>query len=343
MDNVEECINEFLNYFLTVHHEEYSTLFDNLDVFLDLMYYVRDEINDFSTKYSEIDDFTTMTKMNLFEKVKLINTFYSSHGITFDFDELINKGIFNPLFVLNEEDNLQNNAHFVQGMSIVKGDYKSIDVYDNGLLTDAVIWFHETVHYRNQIKNNINHVVDLFSEVTAFAEEFIFIDYLEKIGFSKDANFIKAFELKNFRNIVIDGIYVTKVYLTYITFGKVTKENYNMLFTDEYYEDTLYIFIKEINDNPTIIFTLIWYTIACILSICMYGSYKKDANYFDTIEKLNLDMENFDVTGFLNVMGLTGYDEESKEKIKDGFDIIKKEIGDYYENKRVQWVKCNFR
>lgn len=317
----EKKINEFLNDFFLHYHPRKRLLFENLKNIYSLISYLHDNMEPLEV---EDIDFREGRESNLEEKINLIEDFYKSIGITFDFNKIIQDGTFEIIRTNSLDDIL--NFELTSGHNNYHGDHKSIEVYNNGLLTDSIIWVHEISHYRNQTDNGRGEVNDILTELLAFTESFIYADYLEKQGYQKEATMFKISEYKNLHNVIQLADGYVRIYLLYFLLGEVSKENYNYLFKeDDTYENALNIFENIKNQGKDIILTILWYSIG-VISIYNYERYKKDNNYIEKIKELNDKIQtNITLEEALKIIDIS-LDENSLKTIGELINSFNKEL-----------------
>lgn len=316
----EKEINEFLNKFFLHYHPRRPLLFENIKGIYTLISYLNDNMEPLEL---EDIDFREVKEATLEEKINLIEDFYKSIEVPFDFNKIIQNGTFeiirtNPLYdILNYE--------LIRGSNNYYGEYKSIEVYNNGLLTDSIIWIHEISHYRNQTEDGRGQVNSLLTELLAFTESFIYVDYLENQGYKKEAIAFKISEYKNFYNIIKAAYLSVRIYLLYFLLGEISKENYKYLYKeDESYEKALNVFENLKEQAQDKIFTIIWYSIGAI-SMYNYEKYKEDNNYIEKLKELNDKIESMTLEEVLKIMDIK-LDRESLSKIHEAINKFKNRI-----------------
>ena len=286
----EKETNNFLNDFYKHNYLEKKTLFENLKNIYALISYLYNNMKELEL---ENIDFREGREASLEEKIHLIEDFYKKIGVPFDFNKIIADGTFevirtNPLddILDHELTNGKNNYH---------GNHKSIEVYNNGLLTDSIIWVHEISHYRNQTDNERNEVNDILTELLAFSESLIYTDYLESQGYKRESVMFKILEYKSLHIAIKLAYPSVRIYLLYFLLGEVSKENYLFLYKeDEDYEYALNAFDVLKEQDHDAIFTIIWYSIGAI-SMYNYEKFIEDNNYIEKIKLLN-DKIQTDIT-----------------------------------------------
>lgn len=337
---LENKINLFLNEFLCFHHKRNNLLFDNLDIFLVLAYLFEDETKEFLENNKHRLNFDLLMTIDFKEKMDLIKSFYKEIEIDFNLDVVINNGVLDVVTTdTNEVVKNRDYKSLLSGVNNYIANFKSIEVYNNGLVTDAVILVHELSHYRNQPNGGRNQINNLLTEALAFTEELIFLDFLEKNGYFYESHILKYMELDNFFKMLEILYPLLNLYLVYDKTGFISKENYEFIFeNNENYEDCLEDFIKIIDKNPDEIFERIWYLVASVLSIYMYISYKDDKYYIEKIKKLNNNLNSLDINECLKLIGFDNDDgyltKDNINKIIESFDKFKLELVGVKEYKR---------
>lgn len=317
----EENINNFLNNFFKFNYHRKQMLFDNIKNIYALISFLNYNMEELEI---EEDDFRLGTEANLTEKINLIDNFYKSIGVDFKLDKIMEDGTFEILRTNPLDDIL--NYELITGHNYYHGEHKSIEVYNNGLLTDSIIWVHEISHYRNQTDISRGQVNDLLTELLAFTESFIYVDYLEKQGYKKEAIMFKISEYKNLYNIVKVAYSSVKIYLLYFLIGEISKENYKYLYKEEdSYDNAIDVFEQLRRRDQDAIFTIIWYSIATI-AIYNYERYKIDNNYIEIIKELNNKIQT-DITleAALKIIDIKP-DSESLNKILNSINTFKSRL-----------------
>lgn len=278
----EKSANDFLNDFYKYNHPRKEILFNNLKniyVLISFLY------NNMEPLELEDIDFREGTEANLSEKINLIEDFYKTIGVQFDFNSIIADGTFeivrtNPLYDIYDSELTRGNNKYC-------GEHKSIEIYNNGLLTDSIIWVHEISHYRNQTDNKRGQVNDILTELLAFTESLVYVDYLEKKRYKKEGVMFKISEYKNLYNVINIAFLSVRIYLLYYLLGEVSKENYKYLYKeDDTYEKALKVFEGLKKQDQDAIFTIIWYSIGTI-SLYNYEMFKENIAFIEKIKKLN--------------------------------------------------------
>lgn len=278
----EERINDFLKDFFGKYYDDNKILFDNLKNIYSLISFLNNNL-----KRLEIDepDFRKTTKATFIERKKLIDDFYKSISVSFSFEDIIKNGTLEIMKtnMLCEAGNFE----LTYGNNCYEKGHKVINVYNNGLITDSIIWIHEISHYRNQPDKKRGQVNDLLTELLAFTEEFIYVDYLEEQGYKKESYAFKVSEYKNLCYFLEVAYYSVRIYLLYFLLGEVSEENYKTLYGEvDSYDTSIDVFENLRKKDQDGIFITLYYSIG-IMAIYNYQRYKEDNGYMENLNKLN--------------------------------------------------------
>lgn len=344
--NIEESANTFLKSFLDATYNDNKILFDNMQNIYALISFL---YNNMQYLDVEIQDLRTSTRKDYVAKSKLINDFYKNIGINFVMNDIERDGTLNILNTNTPSEATHNQIYFGNNNYVITEEFyidpktkekiityrvfhKTINVYNNDLLTDSIIWVHEISHYKNQPPEKRDKVNDILTELVAFTEELIYTDYLKQIGYEKEATMFNIEEYKNLHNYINCSHYVIKITLLYYLLGKVSKESYFLLYkNDKDYDKALKIFDEEKNKNQNIIFLSLYYSIG-IISFYNYIEYKKDPNFLEKIKKLNKEiMTDISLEEALKIINIS-LNEESLNRILENINIFRDSL--LKENKK---------
>lgn len=297
---IEKSANRFLKSFFDATYNNNKILFNNMPniyILVEALYKTMKELE------IEHTDIRTTKRADFFTKIDIMKKYYEKMNIDIDLDAVYNTGVFNikdtniPETATHKELYTGYNSYIrtkqiyideeTKEKTVIQKTNKAVEVYNNNLLMDSVIWIHEISHYRNQPLEKREETNDILTELIAFTEELIYVDYLEEIGYEKEAQTFLLEEYKNLYNINYISYYVIRITLLYFLLGEVSKENYKLLYKeDEDYDKSLQIFNTEKNKNQEIIFLILHYTVGT-LSIRNYIKYKEDPAFYTKIEELN--------------------------------------------------------
>ena len=343
----EKSANSFLKGFFDIEYNKNKLLFSNLGNIYSLITFLccNIEVLDMETP-----DLSCRTRKGLVEKLKLIEGFYKSMKIDFNIEDIVKNGTFNIISTNNPDEATfskiysGNNNYTIteesytdsktnQKIITYKEYHKTINVYNNDLVTDSIIWVHEISHYRNQPSIKRGEVNDILTELVAFTEELIYIDYLKRVGYEEEANMFAVADYNNFYYFLTRSYYIIRIVLLYYSLGEISKESYKMLYgKDEDYKKSLNIFFKEIQVNRKSIFTLLYYSVGAI-SMYNYTEYKKDPTFFAKVQELNnaLLTNSASLENSLKIINIS-LNEESLNRILENINIFRDSL--LKENKK---------
>lgn len=335
-NTIEKEINQFLKNLFNTSYNENKIFLNNLKNIYILISFIYDNLEklDIDTK-----DLRNTTRKDYVEKTQLINDFYKSLGINFKVNDIEKNGTLNiletnePIDATSQLTYGNNNYIFYERRSfnfktkedniISRNYHKAINVYNNGLLIDSIIWVHEISHYKNQPKEKRHEVNDILTELIAYTEELLYIDYLENIGYEEEAKIFKIMEYQNLYSILNFSYYIIKITLLYYLLGSVNKENYLLLYKeDKSYNKALELFNKGKND-----IRLCYHYSIAIISLYNYIEYKKDKSFLANLKRLNKEIMNYNISleNALKIINLK-LDRESLNKILDRINIYRNSL-----------------
>lgn len=221
------------------------------------------------------------------------------------------------------------------GINDYLNGHKNINIKNNGNIIDSIILIHELSHYRNQPENNRGQVNDLLTESLVFAEELIYTDYLDGLGFTYESYNMKKTILKILYQRIEEGYYLLKMYLLYDKLGKVSKDNYKYYYKDDStYKEALDSSINCLKYDKDDIFNILWYTLASHLSIYLYMCYKNNTLFINNIKNFNDNLLNKrDLQECLSTIGIDGYTKESRDKVELAIKEFIEELEDKKQEK----------
>lgn len=335
-NTIEKEINEFLKNLFNTSYNENKIFLNNLKNIYILISFLFNNLEklDIDTK-----DLRNTTRKDYVEKTQLINDFYKSLGINFKVNDIEKNGTLNiletnePIDATSQLTYGNNNYIFYERRSfnfktkedniISRNYHKAINVYNNGLLIDSIIWVHEISHYKNQPKEKRHEVNDILTELIAYTEELLYIDYLENFGYEEEAKIFKIMEYQNLYSILNFSYYIIKITLLYYLLGSVNKENYLLLYKeDKSYNKALELFNKGKND-----IRLCYHYSIAIISLYNYIEYKKDKSFLANLKRLNKEIMNYNISleNALKIINLK-LDRESLNKILDRINIYRNSL-----------------
>jgi len=321
--NVKE-IESAMNDFIVKISGRNNIVYGQLPIFHNLSDKLIVIISKFYENCSPNIDYEKITKMSLYEKLDIIKGFYQQLGVEIDLEQIIADGTldfkYNDIFY----DNENFPPLYIYGLNYYNNGHKSIDAANNGLVTDICLIIHEISHFRNQPEFKRNQVNDLLTETIAYTEEFIFADYLSKLGYKSDIYLLLRRSFILFYNYAKNMKSVYKMFILYEELGSISKEDYKYYFEDDKdYEDDL----KQIQDasknNFCGFFEQSWYILAVFLAAYLYQKYKNDNSFIDNINKLHSQISTNNILECFSLMGLNSLNEKDINTISDSLtDLI---------------------
>ena len=307
-DKKEKQLNEELRYIFNAYAKDEAIIFDHLRILKKLFMLVEKKFIDLYKVRKDYEiDWDKIEKVSFKEKLDIIKSFFKSINIDIDIEKLLNDGTFDIAF--NDRDKLMENKSLYNKGYSGKSEHPYLIIFDNDVITDSIIWVHELSHHRNLPKGMIESKTRFYlTETMAFTYEFIFIDYLEKIGFREDATTYKYEEIINLFKNAYHSYDILQILILFDSFGCLSRENYEYLFGKEDYEEAINRFIELIKKRS--IRQILEYSIASVLSIYLYEEYKKNPLFIKKIEELNSALNNKSFEECLNIVGLTSFIEE---------------------------------
>lgn len=325
---VEEEINEDLNLIFSRYVEKDGIIFKNLRALKKLFLQSEKSLFEIYKKYDGYKiDHTRVSKIDFVEKINIIDDFFASLNISFDLQKILVDGTFD---IKTSEKNGQLIMPEKDGYYSKNAEHFCISVYNNGLITDAVVWLHEIIHYRHLNKRNNDIAAHYLTESLAFTYELLFLDYLESRGYTYEAQALRPLEAINLFRNVYECYYAMQIFILFDECGCVSEKNYKELFDKDDYEETIKSYCRIVEKKD--ISSLIEYSIASVLSFYMYEEYKKDNAFLENIENLCNMPSNKSFQEHLNVIGFTTKDDmgfvnsENIEKIKSAIKAFEKGI-----------------
>ena len=320
----EKSINRLINQIFEYHYDEDSAIFHNIKLFEEAFYIIKNNLQHIYDDNNENKiDWYKVKHADFLKKVSIINDFFKYLNIDYDINVPLSDGTFvintNSFEEIMQDQSLIHNGscgydHYIDG-----GNY--IEVSNNDLIVDAIIWVHELGHYHNITNAPEPEARKFLTESMAFTYEFIFTDYLKSIGYVYEAISYKINDTINLFKISYECFILIKFFLIYDTFSEINRENYLKIYKNDYYEQELE---RTLNIIQTInIFLMIEYTIAAGLSLYMYYEYKKDHSFIKTIEQFNNAIKSKPFFDCLKLLGFNVSDNYYKEEKGDSLNAKK--------------------
>ena len=331
MSSLETKVND-LNNDLKLIFPKYSKrdhiVFNNLYTILGMCKLYGSTMEDFFKGEIEKPDFTKLTKADFVEKQRIMEDFFKYIGVDFIVDVPISDGTF-EMKTHTLASAVKNPNHVYRGFSGNTDGNEFIKVNNNGLLLDSIIWVHEVAHYRNSGQYESDER-SMLTEAVSFAYEYIFMDYLDQLGYTLDALEFKYLDTYNLFKNACDSFDILKLYYVYSLFDDINLENYSKIFDPEYYEETIDSYFNSHKGQTTI--NKIRYALASTFSAYMYQEYKKDKSFIKKLELFNRAIIDEPLEDCLQIIGIINYndegllDEHNIDKLREGILSLKQEL-----------------
>lgn len=304
-------INQYKKWFNNLSFFEYNTfVLDYIEYLWSLVNYIEKK---YKNLYNELYFSMNYSKLSKDDVIKLVNEFYKRHNTNLNVYDLIEQDI---LCIKNEEKE-QNTFFKVKqdGKSFYdENNNKKINIKLEGTIFDAAVIIHELSHYRNQPDNKRNFISDLFTEALAYANELIFFEDLKDTKYSENRNLHFIGIMFLMYSYAYNMHYIYKTIMLYKKENNITKSLYKKLFKTNDYDAMLDDFEKYVSQNRLVVRDT-WFVIGLPLAIYMLEEYMKDVNFFDRLEKFNIDINEKGIWECLKIININNM-EDLINKIK---------------------------
>ena len=339
--------NDYFKGFEKLYADEKDMIFKNIDDIVDLITYLKKELVPFFKDTYPNLDINKLSKAKKKEKISIIRDYYKYMGYDFDFDNMLkfaNIKKYNLNSEIEEEPFALLSYALVGNNDDNGNNHNEININDTSYLLDTAAWVHEFRHFNNYPGCKRSEKSFILSECVSFAEELMYADYLDKIGYSYESAFIKFETFNNFYIFVLDAYPLNVLLSCYVNMGKVSKVNFEKQYTNgSYFDDVLNDALPLLQNDTDDYINGIRYSVACAISIYMYEEYKKDKNYIKTINEFEKHINDGDFYGCLKIIGINGLDSESLGKITMAFNEFKKELNGFINNDVINMYDMNYQ
>lgn len=242
-------------------------LFEKLDFFI----LTTKMLNDFSNNFINYNLYEyEFTKMNLNSQVELVKEFYEYYNINIDIDSLIANGCIN--FKFTDEIELKGNNSYVG-----KDEFKVINCTYSGHLVDSIILVHELSHYRNQTDNGRTITNEFFTEGLSIYDELLYMEFLKTKGYLIDSNLSFDMMMYTCNYISENNLAILKILNLYRKFSNVDKENYNLLYNDCNYEESIELMRSDIDYID--LYQQLYYCFGWFIGFYLHSKFDKKLDY----------------------------------------------------------------
>ncbi len=332
MSIVEKRYNNILNDFLNDNYKYFPSIIDNLDIILNMCnYYLIVFDNLFSLQSANIN-MNSFSKTSFIEEIELIKKFYKDNNIDFNIEKIISNGELDlNNFDVNNTD-YHSSTEILEFLTFgnvrdINDDIKSILIPNNGVITDSIILVHELSHYKDFKSNKTSESLELFTEAIAFLEEFMYIDWLEKTNYKKDALIYKYLDMLNFYGVANYLRRFIKILMVYDKYGSISRDNYMDYYKSDYnYNYDISILDDDIIDvnNQLTEYIIAGFLLPFLLRKC------KNKDYYNKIKYLHDNIYKMSIEDVLNYLELNDFKNKMSEILVNDLENMEKELADVY-------------
>lgn len=288
-------INFYSNSYLLINNLKFLDY--QADKFFDIFLYYYKTYQDAKKKgLTKISKDNNYTQISIEEMYNLTQEFLNLYHINLNISNLvkdqkiiinnIKEKLENKEITDEEYNNLRFNARCNKGL---------ICFNYCGDIIDCIVFLHEITHLRNEpldTKTHRTEINDFITESIAYAEEFIFLDFLKDKGYEDDYNNYLCDIFYNCLVLSDRVYYVNKILYVYKEKGNISKDSYTSIFKNhKNYEQAIKELYKLIISKNSYI-ELIWTFLGYISGLYLYIMYLEDHNYFKIVEELNEAITN---------------------------------------------------
>ena len=302
-------LNEYIEWLSFKNDDSYKVFYMNLKMLYKICIIMANGL-DIKQKDINVED---LTEINLFDKLDMIKNFFKEVNIDIDVETLINNGSIN--FSTFDKNDIKNNLiKYLKG-HCQKTSNNNYDILspNSNLILDSIITAHELGHYTCKT-DNTSLLGSLFEETSSLYAELLYYDYLNKRGYKNECDILKSIRLSKVIDISKKYIPILKILDVYITFGTLSKENYNKLYNDDYNK-----VISKINDSELFyrIKRDLVYVVGMYMAIIMRNKFKNDYSYSQNIKNFNKNIDNMDFSEISNILDIDFMDDSHRYVIDD--------------------------
>lgn len=332
--------NDYFGELVTLYYKDKNMAFDKVNEIFSLISFLKNHICRYIEDNIPVFEYEKFSKANIEEKIELINAFYKYLGTSFRLNQEILSNNFNiedacTEKYLNDKDTSTLINKIGSGTSYFDEQIQ-VDVYDSGLLYDSITWIHELKHFQNQPLGDRSQISFVLTEGLSFTEELIYTDFLEKLGYNYEAYISKYDTFSNFSVFLEDAYPMIKMLSVYVNYGEISKQNYEKAYPNDEYENDIDEVLTLLTEDAEDFFNLIRYSVASALSIYMYEEYKKDNNFIVKINEFEKAINTANsINECLNIIGLSGLNKESLNKIESSLNTFKKELNNIIQSNTI--------
>ena len=285
-----------------------------------------------------------LSKATVKEKNDILKDYFKYMGYDIDYNASQKHMIITDLTKEDFSDPSYLVSASLTGHNIDEDGENKIYVNNTGYLLDVCAWVHEIKHYQNYPNHERNNTSHILTECISFTEELIMADYLGKIGYPYESAFLKFETLNNFYIFALDSYPINKLLSVFENKGEVSKENYFELYLeDDDFEDVIDNALRLFDTDTDNFRDGIRYAVSTLISIYMYVEYQKDPSFNSKIKKLEENINEKSLDDCLKIIGLSGLDKYSLDKVVTNLNIFKRELLKFYSQKQVNLYSFKYQ
>lgn len=295
INHIISKINFYSNSYLLINNLDFLDYQADkfFDIFLDYDKTYQDAKKKGLTKISKDNNYT---QISIEEMYNLTQEFLNFYHINLNISNLVKD---KKIIINNIKEKLENKE-------ITEEEYNNLRFNTRcnkglicfnycGDIIDCIVFLHEITHLRNEpldFKTHRTEINDFITESIAYAEEFIFLDFLKTKGYEDDYNNYLCDIFYNCLVLSDRVYYVNKILYVYKEKGNIFKDSYTSIFKNhKNYEQAIKELYKLIISKNSYI-ELIWTFLGYISGLYLYIMYLEDHNYFKIVEELNEAITN---------------------------------------------------
>lgn len=295
INHIISKINFYSNSYLLINNLDFLDY--QADKFFDIFLYYDKTYQDAKKKgLTKISKDNNYTQISIEEMYNLTQEFLNFYHINLNISNLvkdkkiiinnIKEKLENKEITDEEYNNLRFNARCNKGL---------ICFNYCGDIIDCIVFLHEITHLRNEpldTKTHRTEINDFITESIAYAEEFIFLDFLKTKGYEDDYNNYLCDIFYNCLVLSDRVYYVNKILYVYKEKGNISKDSYTSIFKNHKNYETAIKELYKIIISKNSYIELIWTFLGYISGLYLYIMYLEDHNYFKIVEELNEAITN---------------------------------------------------
>lgn len=295
INHIISKINFYSNSYLLINNLDFLDY--QADKFFDIFLYYDKTYQDAKKKgLTKISKNNNYTQISIEEMYNLTQEFLNLYHINLNISNLVKD---KKIIINNIKEKLENKEITDEKYNNLRFNArcnKGLICFNYcGDIIDCIVFLHEITHLRNEpldFKTHRTEINDFITESIAYAEEFIFLDFLKAKGYEDDYNNYLCDIFYNCLVLSDRVYYVNKILYVYKEKGNISKDSYTSIFKNhKNYEQAIKELYKLIISKNSYI-ELIWTFLGYISGLYLYIMYLEDHNYFKIVEELNEAITN---------------------------------------------------